>query len=905
MKYKYSGLNDDEVRLSREEHGSNALSPHKTETFWDKLVDNFKNPIIIILTSALFLMTILSIFSLTEWYESVAIALAVALSTLVSTLSEFKNESAFQKLQEEASQIFNNVFRKGLLVEIPVNDIVIGDYVMLQSGDKIPADGYLMQGDLKVNQASLTGESEAVSKLPLTGDNKPEIVDLSNPHCLFRGAVIDEGEGVMIVDTVGDSSFYGKLAKELSSSDDRLSPLQVKLEGLASLISKFGYSVAILIAITFIFMKSVVANNFDAALISQYFSDWTIFVPDMMDALVLSIIIVVAAIPEGLPMMIAIVLSMNMRKLLIDKVLVRRLLGIETAGSLNILFSDKTGTITRGILTPKLFISGSGHVYNNFKDLPDSLKGLLQLSILENTSAVISPEGEVVGGNASEKALISFVSRHELPKDNNAELQNKILFNSSWKFSASQIKLPTAHPVVNKDVFTLVKGAPEVVFESCLHCYNENGDQTQIANLEGLQAKMDELANSGIRLIALAISSELINESRSIPGQRIMLGVIGIADEIREESNKSIREVQNAGIQVVMITGDRKGTAEAIATEVGLFNRETDVSLVSSELNKYTDEELKVIIPNLKVIARALPTDKSRLVRLSKMLGKVVGMTGDGVNDSVALKQADIGVAMGSGSEVSKEAGDIVILDDNFNSINNAIRYGRTIFKSIRKFIVFQLTVNVAAVTTAFAGPLLGIDFPLTIIQLLWVNIIMDTLAAIAYGGEPALMRYMEEAPIRRDENILTKDMKASILTSGLFITTMSFVFLKSSFIQNLFLRDGMISEAAHLSAFFNLFIFMIIFNGFNVRTSQINFFDHIALNMNFVLVMGLIIVMQIVFTYIGGDILRTVGLTFKEWLVVFGMALIILPVGMVVKLMMKQTTNKVSAAVSAQPIVS
>ncbi|MDH5474685.1 MAG: calcium-translocating P-type ATPase, PMCA-type [Cyclobacteriaceae bacterium] len=887
MKYNFKGLTAQEVLTSREKQGSNELSPHEIDTFWDKLISNFKNPIIIILTGALFVMIILSVFSLTEWYEAVAIAVAVALATLVSTFSEYKNESAFQKLQEEASQVSNTVFREGKLMAIPVNEIVSDDYVLLQAGDKIPADGIVVKGELKVNQASLTGESDTILKTAIGESNIEVERKLSLPYCLYRGAVVDEGEAVMKVETVGDHSFYGKLAQELSSNEDRLSPLQVKLGGLASLISKFGYIAAIFIAVIFVFNKAVVANEFNIERIVQYFSDWTVYVPDLLDALVLSIIIVVAAIPEGLPMMIAIVLALNMRKLLIDKVLVRRLLGIETAGSLNILFSDKTGTITKGELKPKLFISGSGQLYDGFSDIPDSLKSLLKLSIVENSSAYISPDGEAVGGNASERALISFVKETNLSVESNCEQQNKILFNSEWKFSASEIKMATVHSVINSDVFTLVKGAPEVVLNDCEFYFDEQGKKLPIQGSEKLLSKMDELADSGIRLIAIAVSMDKIKEDGVLPENRVMLGVVGIADEIRKESKQAIMEVQNAGIQVVMITGDRQGTAESIAGDVGLYDGKDDISLVSADLNKYTDEEIKEILPNITVISRALPTDKSRLVRISKMLGKVVGMTGDGVNDSAALKQADVGVAMGSGSEVSKEAGDIVILDDNFHSINNAIRYGRTIFKSIRKFIVFQLTVNVAAVTTAFIGPMIGVDFPLTIIQLLWVNIIMDTLAAIAFGGEPALMRYMDEPPVMRDENILTKEMKVSILTSGIFITGISFIFLLAEPIQQLFVRDGIQNMEVHLSAFFNVFIFLIIFNGFNVRTSKINLFDHFYKNKKFMLVMGFIILLQIAFTYIGGDVLRMVGLTFFEWLVVFGFAIIIVPVGMIVKIVL------------------
>jgi calcium-translocating P-type ATPase len=516
---------------------------------------------------------------------------------------------------------------------------------------------------------------------------------------------------------------------------------------------------------------------------------------------------------------------------------------------------------------------------------------------MENTSAYVSEDGEVVGGNASERALIKYVSEDERLKLKKLGVEevNDILFDSKRKFSATQVHCKTIVPGIESSNMTLVKGAPEILLEHSKF-YFEGDKKVPFSNLEEINKYLDDLAGQGIRLIALGISPESITDEESIPENISLVGIIGIRDDIREESFASIDEVQKAGIQVVMITGDRRGTAASIAKEINLLKEDTDRILVSSELNEKSDEELEKILPNIRVIARALPTDKSRLVRLSKRAGKVVGMTGDGVNDSAALKQADVGVAMGSGSEVSKEAGDIVILDDNFNSINNAIRYGRTIFKSIRKFVVFQLSINVAAVTTALIGPLIGIDFPLTIIQLLWINMIMDTLGAIAFGGEPALQRYLREPPVNRDENILTADMKSSILTSGLYITAFSVFFLKWPGMPELFVRNGVPNEEAFLTGFFNLFIFMIIMNAFNVRTEKINLFDHIKENKKFLSIMGAIAILQISFTYIGGTLLRTTGLLLSEWLIIVALALTIIPIDMLRKLIFRSTSNSLAA---------
>ena len=883
---KYQGLSDNQVKESRQLNGSNELSPVEVEGFWKKLTDQFKSPIIVILIVALFVILGLSFFELTEWYEAVAIGAAVLLATGVSTFSEHKNESSFQELQEEAARITSTVFRNGEVVDIPVNDIVKGDLVLLQSGDKIPADGIVKEGDIKVNQASLTGETEPITKTVFDEEEDFDENELDNKYNLYRGTVVEDGEAVMQVVTVGDHTFYGKLSKELSLADDRLSPLQVKLKDLADLIARWGYVAGVLIAAVFLFQKMVIANEFDMELMGAYFSDWKIVVDDVIHALVLAIIIVVAAVPEGLPMMIAIVLSLNMQKMLREKVLVRKLLGIETAGSLSILFSDKTGTLTRGKLEPRFFITGGNKTYESYAEIPDGIREVVKYSIVGNTASHRTRDGEITGGNFSERALLGYTDpkeSQELLED--ARLIHKIHFNSARKFSATQWEFSGKLNGFSGEKVTLVKGAPEIIMEKITKCLDDNGKVTDIEDSTALTKYLDGLADAGIRLIALAITDKELSPDDSIPENMVMVGVIGMQDTIRETTKSSVEEVKGAGVQVVMITGDRKGTAAAIARETELLDSEDQVVLTSTELNSMSDEEVKKVLPNLRVIARALPTDKSRMVRISKSMGEVVAMTGDGVNDSAALKQSDVGIAMGSGSEVTKEAGDIVILDDNFNSISNAIRYGRTIFKSIRKFISFQLTVNVAAVTITFLGPIIGIDFPLTIIQLLWINMIMDTLGAIALGGEPALHRYMQDDPVRRDENILTKEMKSLFITNGLFITAFAVLFLKLPMVDTWFLRDGVPNEAVRMTAFFNIFIFQILFNGFNVRTSGLGIFEHLKENKRFVYIVFLVIILQIFFTYVGGEVLRTVPLNWNEWLTVLICSVIIIPVDIIRKI--------------------
>ncbi len=896
MKYNYPGLSQSKVEESREQFGSNDLSMIVGESFFQKLKQNFKDPIIIILNVALVLILVLSFFGQSEWYEALAIGIAVLLAVFVSTFSEFKNESSFQKLQDEASKILVNVFRDGKITEVVINEIVKGDYVLLQSGDKVPADGYVINGELKVNQASLTGESDEITKVATEEGYQLEKNDFSDPHYLFRGSVVDDGEAVALIDTVGDKSFYGQLTKELSIATDRLSPLSLKLENLARMISIFGYIGASLIAVSFMINKILIENNFDSALIGEYFNSWGPFLQDILSAGILAIIIIVAAVPEGLPMMIAIVLSLNMRKMLREKVLVRKLLGIETAGSLDILFSDKTGTITTGKLEPQFMLNGELEQYESYAALPETLKKVVQSAILGNTYCVITPEGDAIGGNISERALVNFIDRPERQiDDEDYEVVDSIRFDSAKKFSATEVHGNSYYKeLFGEEQITFVKGAVEINLENCTMYVNDQGELKELTGSTELLKTSDELAEKGVRLIALAYSKKHVPEDKSLPEELNLIGVVGIRDEIREESYTAVKNAMKSGIQVVMITGDRKGTAEAISREIGLVDSDDDLILTSAELNNYSDEELKEMLPHLKIVARALPTDKSRLVRIAKDEGRVVGMTGDGVNDSAALKHADVGFAMGSGSEVAKEAGDIVILDDNFSSITNAVRYGRTIFKSIRKFIIFQLTVNLAAVSTVFLGPMFGIEFPLTIIQLLWINIIMDTLAAIAFGGEPALERVMKETPVKREANIVSDYMASSILTGGLYIMVVSIIFLAYDPIKELFYRDGMFNEEVFLSAFFNVFIFLIVVNSFNARTEKLNLFDNISKNNMFLRIIGLIILLQVVFTYVGETVLRTTGLLPMEWLYVAMFALSIIPVDIIRKLILRSGGREV-----------
>ena len=879
MRFSYPGLSDNAVSESRKIYGANVVTTQEAEGFLDKLRTNLKDPIIVILIVALAVTVFLAAMGFAPWYEGLGIAFAVVMATLIATWSEYSNENEFQRLLEEASKVKVKVFRNSTLVEILIDDLVVNDLVLLQPGDTVPADGYLLTGEIELNESALTGESETVKK---TGADDEKHSEAEEKYEMSRAALVVDGEAVMKVLEVGDKTKYGATLKELTSAETRPSPLQEKLATLGRQISRFGYVGALFIAFSFMFNHIFLEGG-----------GWEIYFskPDgeiiynIVTAIILAIIIIVVAVPEGLPMMIAVVLSMNMRKLLKAKVLVRKLLGIETSGSLTILFTDKTGTLTQGKLTVSELLLGNAEHLQSYKEIPENLRETVSFALRNNTPALIDtgdPENpKIVGANPTGQALLRFLGA-DLDKQDDVKVKVNIPFNSAYKFSATQVE--------GSQNLTMVKGAAEIVLAGCTHYLDVDGNKVELDS-EKLKEEMLGLSERAMRLIGLAVSNQDLGEENVLPSDLTLVGIFGLRDEMRKESKTAVETVRRAGIQVVMITGDAKDTAQAIAREVGILEKEQTLVLTSKELGEISDEELIKILPDMRVVARALPADKNRLVKLAKSMNWVVGMTGDGVNDAPAVKNADVGFSMGDGTDMTKESSDIVILDNNFISLTNAVRYGRTLLKSIRKFLIFQLTVNVAAILVAFLGPFFGIDLPLTMTQLLWVNIVMDTLAAFAFSGEAALKRYMNEKPIPKDESLISGDMWSAILIDGIFMASISIYFLTSDFVAGLFVCDAVRCPDPELNlvlltGFFGFFVFMNNFNKFNARTEGLNLFEHITENRNFLVVVILIFFLQTSFTYFGGEVLRTVGLTLEEWFYVLAFAITIIPLDLTRKLL-------------------
>ncbi len=864
---KTYGLTSEQVKKSRKEHGTNKLSPKKSRSFSDVYWDKYKDPIIKVLLVALSINVIFTFFGKVDWYECSGILLSVLISTFVSSISEYNNESTFKKLQEEAADTKCKVWRDEKLSEIQVSEVVVGDNILLQAGDVIPADGKIISGNIMTDQSALNGESAEVEKKP--GNDKTN--DFWNKSSVFRGCVVCSGEAVMDVLTVGDETIYGKLTQE-AQEDGGESPLSLKLKGIAESISKFGAISAILIIIVSFLNNAFFANELDPVMISGYFSDGALVLSDLVSSLIVGIIVMVVAVPDGLPLMIAIVCSLNMKKMLKANVLVRKLIGIETAGEINILFTDKTGTITMGKPKVKKFLCGDGKEYESFKSFDKRFSKILGKAILLNSSAKFSGK-KIIGGNSTEKALFEFTG--DIKIDNTAVVKS-IPFSSENKFSMAEI--------YDGKSSVLVKGAPEIILPKCKSCLGQDGEKRELSYIDKKIKKY-----SSMRLLAIAMADGKIKGDK-IPDNMTLLGIAVIRDDIRPEAKEAIKEVMNAGIQVVMITGDKAETAISIAKETGLMS-DGDIMLTSEELSKLSDDEVMDMLPKLRVVARALPMDKSRLVKISKRMNLVVGMTGDGVNDAPALKLSDVGFSMGGGAEAAAAASDIVILDDNFRSVRNAILYGRTIYKSIKKFIRYQLTINVAAVAVSMLGPVVGIEKPLNISQMIWTNLMIDSLGAIAFGGEPALVKYMKERPRKKAENIIDKNMWSGIIVDGLYICTLSLLFFIAPFIKGIFRPSD--TNIYFYTGYFTFFIMISIFNAFNARCDDINLIKNLSLNKPFIFVMGGIAIVQFFMTYYGGAMLRTAGLNFKEWLLVLSLALSIFPVEFIRKIMLWNMEEK------------
>ncbi len=849
---KIPGLRENEVERSRKEHGENKLRPAARKSFGRSFWENMGDPVIKVLLCAL-AVNLLFMFQKADWYETIGIAISVFLATLISTLSEYSSQAAFERLEKENAGLKVRVRRvdgrsgRILVKEIPMTEVVVGDVVLLSAGERIPADGILRRGCLGVDQSGMTGESREARKRE-TGRAFSE--DPADEGSLFGGCTVISGEGEMEVVRVGEQTFLGEISRQIQM-ETRQSPLKLRLSKLAGQISAFGYVGAVLCSLAYLFRVFVIGSGFDFAVFLSLLCNVPFLVGELIHALTLGLTVVVMAVPEGLPMMIAVVLSSNIKRMVRDQVLVRKPVGIEAAGSMNLLFTDKTGTLTEGKMTVGGLLDGDGHPQKiaELTTKAPALANLYRLFCLCGGADLL--EGKIVGGNLTDRALAQSALPLGLPVG--YTVAEKTAFDSAMKFSAVRL--------VGRERLSLIKGAPEVLLPFIQKRMLPDG-RTEAVQRATLEAWLSAPAAEGWRVLALTLGEGDISAPNRF-GSLTFVGAVLLADRLRPQAPAAVEALRGAGIQVVMITGDNRETALSVAKRAGIFLGGNDVILTSREMSRMSDMRLTEILPHLRVIARALPTDKSRLVRIAQQAGLVVGMTGDGVNDAPALRTADIGFAMGGGTQVAKEAGDVIILDNNLSSIVKAVLYGRNIFKSIRKFIVLQLTINLCAVGVTMIGPFIGISAPVTVVQMLWINMIMDTLGGIAFAGEPPLKDCMKEKPKRRDEAILNRYMIHQILLLGSFTVGLCIAFLKWPWLIAHF--RGEAGGIYHLTAFFAFFIFAGVFNCFNARTDSLRLFRGLGRNRAFLIVMSAVLIIQLAFVYLGGAVLRTVPLTRQE----------------------------------------
>lgn len=850
-----NGLSSKQVIESRKKYGNNKIVYEKQNSFFKLLLESLGDPIIKILLIALGIKIVFLIHDF-DWYETIGIVIAIFLASFISSISEYGSEKAFKRMQEEAAKLECRVIRDGKACTILMDDVVVGDLVMLSSGDMIPADGNLVSGYISVDESAINGESQ---------ENYKNVV--SNPF-LYKGSVVLSDEGLMEVNNVGNNTHYGKIYKDLSDKGPE-SPLKLRLRKLANIISRIGYIGAILVAFSYLFKMIVINNHFNISLINETIHNFPLISSYVLYALTLSVTIIVVAVPEGLPMMITLVLASNMKRMLKENVLVRKLIGIETAGNINILFTDKTGTLTYGKMVVEKFVDGAFSEYEKISKIKDKrYKDIVIKSFIYNNSSIYNKKGSI-GGNMTDRSLCDFVGL-----DNSKVKKSHVkTFDSKLKYSSCVV-----------DNYKYIKGAYEKILPSCSFYFNEYGKKSSLLDKKKVETKIKVYESLGYRVLMCACSEDI---ERNTFKNLILVGFVLIRDNVREDAIKGVELVSRAGIQTIMVTGDNLDTAVAIGKEAKIVKTNHDLVLTSDDLASMTDEEISNILSDLKIVARAMPRDKSRLVKISQSKGLVVGMTGDGVNDAPALKRADVGFSMGSGTEVSKEASDIIIMDDNFLSISKAILFGRTIFKSIRKFIIFQLTVNLCAISLSIIGPFIGIDTPVTVIQMLWINMIMDTLAGIAFSYEAPLDEYMDESPKGKSETIMNKYMIGEILFTGIYSAVLCVLFLKLSLFSSMFRVSS--DNRYLMTAFFGLFIFISLFNAFNARTSRVNLLSNIYKNKAFIFIILFIVVVQVFLIYYGGSLFRTFGLTLKEFLFMLLIAFSVIPVDMFRKIVLKK----------------
>lgn len=861
------GLLTNQVENNRSTYGSNALTREKPESLLRRIIGAASEPMILMLIMAGVIALAVNIIrastgSEADYLECVGIFAAISLSVLITVVMEGKSAKAFEALSKISDDTIVKVLRNGDTLMLSQKELVVGDIVLLSTGDKIPADGRLMQSSgLAADESALTGESVPAKKDAdyIISDAKTPLAERGN--MLYSGNYITSGYGKMLVTAVGDSTEFGKIAKELTGTVRTSTPLQEKLARLGKTITFLG-----VIAAVIVFISEIISFALTNGLVLE----------EVLDAFVTSIVLIVAAVPEGLPTIVAVSLSINIIKLSQQNALVKKMIASETVGCINVICSDKTGTLTENKMTVSAFYDRKWH------DKADELTSeWLIHNVCLNTTADISQDGTFIG-NPTECAMLNFYENSAVRKSTGKSYKDERTDHDvlhAFPFS-SELKHMTTISKVDGKIISYVKGSPESVFAMCALSDHEK------AEIEHYIIKSQEKA---MRVIALAHKEldkmrdyEDEHHHAAMETDMVFDGFVAISDPLRPDVYEAVKNCRNAGIDLKILTGDNIVTAKAIAEELHILSDER-ITVEAKEIAELNDDELLKMLQRISVIARSTPTIKMRVVKLLKMQGNVVAVTGDGINDAPALKNADVGIAMGiSGTEVSKEASDIVLLDDSFSTIVKAIAWGRGIYENFKRFIQFQLTVNVSSVIVVFTSILLGLKAPFTALQLLWINIIMDGPPALTLGLEPIYDDLMSREPTRRNENILSRTMFVRIGLTGLYI---SVIFL----CQYVFNFLGAAEEEIS-TVLFTLFALFQLFNAFNCRELHTtSIFKHLLQNRIMLIVISITFALQILIIQFAGVFFGTIPLGLAMWLKLLGLSFSVIIISELVKLMLRK----------------
>ncbi|MGH6685502.1 calcium-translocating P-type ATPase, PMCA-type [Bacteroides hominis] len=887
--YFHLGLTDQEVLQSREKHGVNLLTPPKRPSLLKLYLEKFEDPVVRVLLVAAVFSLIISIIE-NEYAETIGIIAAILLATGIGFYFEYDANKKFDLLNAVNEETLVKVIRNGRIQEIPRKDVVVGDIVVLETGEEIPADGELIEAiSLQVNESNLTGEP-VINKTTVEADFDEEATYASN--LVMRGTTVVDGHGSMKVLCVGDATEIGKVARQSTEQSTEPTPLNIQLTKLANLIGKIGFTVAGLAFLIF-FIKDVVLY-FDFGALNGW-HDWLPVLERTLKYFMMAVTLIVVAVPEGLPMSVTLSLALNMRRMLATNNLVRKMHACETMGAITVICTDKTGTLTQNLMQvhePNFYGLKDGG-----KLADDDISKLIAEGISANSTAFLEETGEGEKpkgvGNPTEVALLLWLNgqnRNYLELRERAQVLDQLTFSTERKFMATLVK----SPLIGKKVL-YIKGAPEIVLGKCKEVILDGRRVDSVEYRSTVEAQLLSYQNMAMRTLGFAFRIVEDNEPDDCvalvsENNLNFLGVVAISDPIRPDVPAAVAKCQSAGIGIKIVTGDTPGTATEIARQIGLWkpedterNRITGVAFA-----ELSDEEALNRVMDLKIMSRARPTDKQRLVQLLQQKGAVVAVTGDGTNDAPALNHAQVGLSMGTGTSVAKEASDITLLDDSFNSIGTAVMWGRSLYKNIQRFIVFQLTINFVALLIVLLGSIVGTELPLTVTQMLWVNLIMDTFAALALASIPPSESVMNDKPRRSTDFIISKAMRQNIFGVGtvFLVVLMAMIYYFTN-------ADGGMT-VQRLTVFFTFFVMLQFWNLFNARVfgTTDSAFKGLAKSYGMELIVLAILGGQFLIVQFGGAVFRTEPLDWQTWLIIIGSSSLVLWIGELIRFV-KRLTQK------------